>query len=85
MVRLKVAGHVGKIKAGKFKPLTGYTPQRSAELPGVPTLAEAGVAAFEMSTWYRAFVTSGTPSGFVPKRQSKLARFIKLTDVKAKL
>ena len=52
---------MGQIKAGKFKPLALTTATRSAELPQVPTLAEAGVSGFEMSTWYGMFVTTGTP------------------------
>jgi tripartite-type tricarboxylate transporter receptor subunit TctC len=76
---------MGQIKAGKFKPLAVTTSQRSTELPDVPTLAEAGVAGFEMSTWYGVFVTAGTPSDVVTKLQNELARIIKLPDVQAKL
>lgn len=76
---------MGQIKAGKFKPLAVTTAQRSAELPNVPTLAEAGVSGFEMSTWYGVFVTSGTPPDVVNKLQTELARIVKLPDVQAKL
>ncbi len=76
---------MGQIKAGKFKPLAVTTAQRSPELPNVPTLAEAGVPGFEMSTWYGVFVTSGTPTEVVNKLQAELARIIKLPDVQAKL
>ena len=61
------------------------TAQRSAELPNVPTLSEAGVSGFEMSTWYGVFVTAGTPPDVVAKLQTELARIIKLPDVQAKL
>src|SRR6185503_18299761 len=40
------------IKSGKVKVLAVMTPKRSAELPDVPTLAEAGYPGIEMSTWY---------------------------------
>ena len=76
---------MGQIKAGKFKPLAVTTAQRSAELPNVPTLAEAGVPGFEMSTWYGVFVTAGTPTDVINKLQLELARIIKLPDVQAKL
>ena len=76
---------MGQIKAGKFKPLAVTTAHRSAELPHVPTLAEAGVSGFEMSTWYGVFVTSGTPADVVAKLQTELARIIKLPDVQNKL
>jgi len=76
---------MAQIKAGKFKPLAVTTSQRSAELPNVPTLAEAGVTGFEMSTWYGVFVTSGTPPEIVAKLQNEVAKIIKLPDVQAKL
>jgi tripartite-type tricarboxylate transporter receptor subunit TctC len=76
---------MGQIKAGKFKPLAVTTSQRSSELPNVPTLAEAGVPGFEMSTWYGVFVTAGTPPEVINKLQLELARIIKLPDVQTKL
>ncbi len=76
---------MGQIKAGKFKALAVTTPQRSPELPNVPTLTEAGVSGSDMSTWYGVFVTAGTPPEVVARLQSELARIIKLPDVQAKL
>ena len=76
---------MAQIKAGKFKPLAVTTPQRSAELPNVPTLAEAGVGGFEMSTWYGVFVTAGSPPDVVSRLQAELARILKLPDVQARL
>jgi len=76
---------MGQIKAGKFKPLAVTTSQRSSELPNVPTLTEAGVPGFEMSTWYGVFVTAGTPPDVINKLQLELARIIKLPDVQTKL
>jgi tripartite-type tricarboxylate transporter receptor subunit TctC len=76
---------MAQIKAGKLKPLALTTKTRSSELPNVPTLAEAGVAGFEMSTWYALYVTAGTPADIVSKLQAELARVLKLPDVQAKL
>ena len=76
---------MGQIKAGKFKALAVTTPQRSAELPNVPTLTEAGISGSDMSTWYGVFVTTGTPPEVVARLQSELARIIRLPDVQAKL
>jgi len=76
---------MSQIKAGKLKPLAVTTATRSAELPQVPTLAEAGVTGFEMSTWYGMFVTSGTPPEVTARLQSELAKILKLPDVQARL
>ena len=76
---------MGHIKSGKFKPLAVTTARRSAELPQVPTLAEAGVSGFEMSTWYAMFVTTGTPADTVRRLQAELQRVLQLPDVQARL
>ena len=56
---------MGQIRAGRLRPLAVTTPRRSAELPDVPTLAEAGVQGAEMSTWYGLFTTGGTSAKLV--------------------
>lgn len=76
---------MGHIKGGKLKPLAVTTATRSAELPNVPTLAEAGVPGFEMSTWYGLYVTAGTPKAIVERLQAETAKILKLPDVQAKL
>ena len=76
---------MGQIKAGKFKPLALTTATRSSELPQVPTLAEAGVSGFEMSTWYGMFVTSGTPPEVTQRLQTELAKILKMPDIQVKL
>jgi tripartite-type tricarboxylate transporter receptor subunit TctC len=76
---------MGQIKAGKFRALAVTTAQRSPELPQVPTLAEAGVPDFEMSTWYGVYTTVGTPADVVAKLQNELARVIRLPDIQSRL
>jgi tripartite-type tricarboxylate transporter receptor subunit TctC len=73
------------IKSGRFKPLAVTSPQRSPELPNVPTIAEAGYAAAEMTTWYGLFVTGGTPKPVVDRLAAELKRALALPDVQAKL
>ncbi len=76
---------MGQIKAGKFKPLAVTSERRSSELPDVPTLAEAGLPGFDMTTWYGVYVTAGTPPDIVTKLQAELTRIVALPDVQAKL
>ena len=76
---------LGHIKSGKLRPLAVTTAARSSELPNVPTLAEAGVAGFEMSTWYGLYATAGTPREVVARLQAEMARILKLPDVQARL
>ena len=76
---------MGQIKAGRLRPLAVTTPQRSSELPDVPTLAEAGVQGAEISTWYGLFTTGGAPRPVVERLHAELARALALPDVRARL
>ena len=76
---------MGQIRAGKFKPLAVTSARRSSELPDVPTLGEAGLPGFDMTTWYAVYVTAGTPPDVVARLQAELARIVALPDVQAKL
>ena len=50
------------VKAGKLKALAVSTLKRSAAFPDVPTMQEAGVADFEVDSWYAVFVPAKTPA-----------------------
>jgi tripartite-type tricarboxylate transporter receptor subunit TctC len=56
------------IKAGKVRALAVTTPKRSPNLPQVPTLAEAGVAGYDVTNW----VGLCAPAGVAPARVGKL-------------
>ena len=74
-----------QIRAGKMRPLAVMSPRRSAQLPEVPTLAEAGVQSLEMSTWYGLFVTGGTPAPVVALLHNELRRVLTIPEVSQKL
>lgn len=76
---------MGQIKAGKLKPLAVTSAKRSAELPDVPTLAEAGIPGFEMTTWYGLFVTAGAPKDVVARLVDETNKILRLPDVQARL
>lgn len=76
---------MGQIKAGKFRALAVSAPQRSPELPDVPTLAEQGIKGADVSTWYGLYVTAGTPRPVVERLGTELTRTLKLPDVQARI
>jgi len=60
------------IRSGKLKPLgTGGT-KRSAILPDVPTIAEAGVPGYEMANWWGIVAPAGTPQAIVDKLSKEI-------------
>nr|WP_145552844.1 tripartite tricarboxylate transporter substrate binding protein [Variovorax boronicumulans] len=50
------------IQSGKLRPLGVSMPQRIAPLPEVPTIAEAGVAGYDIGYWFGAYVPAATPA-----------------------
>ena len=73
------------VKSGKVRALAVMTPKRSPELPDVPTLAEAGVAGVEMSTWYGLFTTAGVPREVQARLHAETMRILAMPDVRQKL
>jgi tripartite-type tricarboxylate transporter receptor subunit TctC len=56
-----------QIQAGRVRALAVTTPKRSAQVPDVPTMAEAGIPGFDISTWFGMFVPAGTPADIVTR------------------
>jgi tripartite-type tricarboxylate transporter receptor subunit TctC len=76
---------MGQIKGGKLRALAVTTPRRVAELPQVPTLAEAGVPGAEITTWYGLFTAGGTPAAIVERLHGELMKALALPDVRSRL
>lgn len=58
------------IDAGKLRALAVTSARRSVALPQVPSMAEAGLPQYDLSTWYGLWAPAGTP----PAIAAKLAR-----------
>ncbi len=70
------------VKAGNVRPLAVNAPQRSPLLPEVPTLAEAGLPAFDRYTWFGMFAPAGTPPEIVRRLQAEVAAALKAPDLR---
>ncbi|ULR88519.1 Bug family tripartite tricarboxylate transporter substrate binding protein [Comamonas sp. B21-038] len=57
-----VSTGVPQIKAGKLRALGYSTQKRSAQLPDVPTIAEAGVKGYDMGYWFAAYAPANVPA-----------------------
>ena len=75
-----------QIKAGKLKALAVTTAQRSAALPDVPTIAEAGpVKGFEASSWFGLLAPVGTPVDIINRIQHESAKALGTPALKERL
>jgi len=76
---------VPQVKAGKLKALAVTGNQRLAELPDVPSMAEAGYPSVDVHLWSGMFAPAGTPPAIVTKLEKSLAKAIHDPAVSARL
>lgn len=70
------------IKGGKLKPLFVTSAQRSPAMPNVPTLAESGVANFDMGAWQGVMAPVGTPAAIVARMGEEINRAMNHPELK---
>jgi tripartite-type tricarboxylate transporter receptor subunit TctC len=73
------------IKQGTVKPLAVFTEKRVADLPDVPTIAEAGYPAAAYVPWYGIYVPATTPDDVVAKIHDAIDRALENPDVQRQL
>jgi len=71
------------IKAGKVRALGTSGTARSAILPDVPTIAEAGVPGFQATLWVGFMAPAGTPQPIVDKLNAEITKIVSRPDIKA--
>jgi len=73
------------IKAGSVKPLAVFTDKRVADLPDVPTIAEAGFPEAAYVPWYGIYVPSTMPNAIVEKINEAVNKALQNPDVQRQL
>jgi tripartite-type tricarboxylate transporter receptor subunit TctC len=73
------------IQAGKLRPLAVTTARRSSALPDVPTLAEAGLAGFDIGTWFGVLAPAGTPRPVVARLADEMQKVIRSPDFRKRM
>lgn len=75
-----------QIKGGKLKAFAVTSSQRSAAMPELPTIEEAGkLKGFEASSWFGLLAPAGTPADVVLKLQQETAKALNSPAIKEKL
>ena len=69
------------IRDGKIKPLAVFTEKRVADLPDVPTIAEAGYPGASYVSWYGIYVPAGTPDAITEKINDGINKALLNPDV----
>jgi tripartite-type tricarboxylate transporter receptor subunit TctC len=73
------------IKAGKLRGLAVTAAQRSPVLPELPTLAEAGVPGFDVSSWYGIYAPAGLPRDIVTRLNGTFNDVLRLPEIRNQL
>lgn len=69
------------IKSGKLRGLGISTAHRSPQAPEMPTISEAGVPGFDVSTWHGLVAPAGTSKEIITRLNSESVALLKLPDV----
>jgi tripartite-type tricarboxylate transporter receptor subunit TctC len=73
------------IKTGKVRALAVTSARRAKSLPDLPTIAESGVANFDLSGWYGLVAPAGAPQPIIAKLNREVARVLSSPDMQARL
>ena len=74
-----------QVAAGKLRALAVTSAKRSKAAPEIPTMQEAGLAGYDISSWQAMFAPAGTPPAIVQRLHAEVAEILKQPDNVKKL
>lgn len=74
-----------QVQAGKLRAIGVTGPKRSALMPDVPTIAEAGLADYAFETWFMVFAPAGTPQPVIARLNTALNAALNEPALKARM
>ena len=75
---------IAHLQGGKLKVIAVAADKRMAQLPGVPTMAEAGLPDFEVSSWNGLLAPAKTPAEIIARLHENTVKVLTLADVREK-
>ena len=80
-----LAGASPFMKAGKLRPLAIASARRSATVPNLATMSEAGVPGFQASSWFAVFAPAGTPRAVIAKLNADIVKVIHAPELRERM
>ena len=74
--RHRASAHEGR----KLRALAVTTAKRSAAAPDAPTMAESGLAGYELGSWQAVFAPASTPKPIIDRLQTEIDKILKMPD-----
>ena len=85
MMVIDMAPGLEHVRAGNFRALAVTTKERSKLLPDLPSLAEAGIPGYDVTSYAALFAPAGTPKEIVDKLNAEVQKIIANPDASAKI
>ena len=85
MMFIDLAPGLEHVRAGTLRPLAVTTKERSALLPDLPSLHEAGIPGYDVTSWAGLFAPAGTPKEIVARLNDEVRKIIANPDAKARI
>jgi tripartite-type tricarboxylate transporter receptor subunit TctC len=82
LVFATAASAVPHIKSGKIKGIAVTTAKRSALMPNLPTISEAGLPGFDANNWYGLLAPAKTPRPIIDRLNREVTKVLAMPDVK---
>ncbi len=80
-----ISAAVPNVKAGRLRPIAVTSMTRSAPLPDVPTLNEAGLPGFEVLAWFAMFAPAATPKDIINRLNVEFVKALRDPAVQAQM
>lgn len=71
------------VKGGRLKALAVTSARRAQAFPDLPTIAESGVAGYDLINWYGLFAPAGTPPALVAAIHRDVVQVLRMPEVQA--
>jgi tripartite-type tricarboxylate transporter receptor subunit TctC len=87
-IQLSIAAAISaipQVKAGKQRVRAIGDSRRSAEMPDLPTIAEAGVPGYQAAIWSGLLAPAGTPAPIIDRLNREVVQVVRAADFRAKL
>lgn len=80
-----ITGTLPHVRANKLRGIAVTSSKRAEVAPEIPTVAESGLAGFEMIAWYNCFAPARTPRPIIERLNNEINRIVQLPDVRERL
>ena len=85
MMFIDLAPGLEHVRVGNFRALAVTTKERSALLPELPSLAEAGIPGYDVTSYAALFAPAGTPKEIVDRLNTEVQKIIANPEAKARI